>query len=141
MVLRMYRSRTAKSTCIEMDLICTEVVMHRKCPLLCTESDVTPTKLCDDAQMAIFASFCVLYFRRAACSTYQTCILNSHLGHTVCRSMVDIHSATAEVRQRKKEEERRIKLECGPMPNVMAALPNIGGALCLGDAQYWSAVQ
>jgi len=22
------------------------------------------------------------------------------------------------------------KLECGPMPNVMTALPNIGGALC-----------
>jgi len=22
------------------------------------------------------------------------------------------------------------KLECGPMPKVMAALPNIGGALC-----------
>jgi len=22
------------------------------------------------------------------------------------------------------------ELECGPMPNVMAALPNIGGALC-----------
>ena len=22
------------------------------------------------------------------------------------------------------------RLECGPMPNVMAALPNIGGALC-----------
>ena len=21
-------------------------------------------------------------------------------------------------------------VECGPMPNVMAALPNIGGALC-----------
>ena len=37
-------------------------------------------------------------------------------------------------------------LECGPMPNVMAALPNIGGALCstpqsLADAHYWSAVQ
>ena len=34
-----------------------------------------------------------------------------------------------------------IKLECGPVPNVMAALPNIGGALCstpqsLADAQY-----
>jgi len=33
-----------------------------------------------------------------------------------------------------------IKLECGPMPNVMAALPNIGGALwptpqSLADAQ------
>jgi len=33
------------------------------------------------------------------------------------------------------------KLERGPMPNVMAALPNIGGALCstpqsLADAHY-----
>jgi len=32
------------------------------------------------------------------------------------------------------------------MPNVMAALPNIGGTLCLtqqslADAQYWSEVQ
>jgi len=32
------------------------------------------------------------------------------------------------------------------MPNVMAALPNIGGVLCstpqsLADAQYWRAVQ
>jgi len=36
--------------------------------------------------------------------------------------------------------------ECGPMPNVMAALPNIGGALCstpqsLVDAHYLTAVQ
>jgi len=33
------------------------------------------------------------------------------------------------------------KLECGPMPNVMVALPNTGGALCstpesLADAHY-----
>jgi len=33
------------------------------------------------------------------------------------------------------------KLECGPMTNAMAALPNIGGALCstpqsLADAHY-----
>jgi len=33
------------------------------------------------------------------------------------------------------------KLECGPMSNVMVALPNIGGALCsmpqsLADANY-----
>ena len=39
-----------------------------------------------------------------------------------------------------------VNYKCGPMPNVMAALPNIGGALCstpqsLADAQYWSAVQ
>jgi len=35
------------------------------------------------------------------------------------------------------------KLESGPMPNVMAALPNIGGALCstpqsLVDAHYYT---
>jgi len=34
------------------------------------------------------------------------------------------------------------RLECGPMPNVMAALPNIGGAFCptpqsLADAHWW----
>ena len=39
-----------------------------------------------------------------------------------------------------------IKLECGPMPNVMAGLPNIGGALCstpqtLADAHCRSTVQ
>jgi len=43
----------------------------------------------------------------------------------MCGSVVDIQSATAENRRGKKK-----KLECGPMPNVMAALPNIGGVLC-----------
>jgi len=38
-------------------------------------------------------------------------------------------------------QQFNIKLECGPMPNVMVALPNIGGALCstpqsLADAHY-----
>jgi len=27
-------------------------------------------------------------------------------------------------------DKNKTKLECGPMPNVMAALSNIGGALC-----------
>ena len=40
----------------------------------------------------------------------------------------------------------KIKLECGPMHNVIVALPNIGGALCstpqsLADAHYWTAMQ
>jgi len=40
----------------------------------------------------------------------------------------------------------KVKLECGPMPNVMAALPNTGGVLCptpqsLADDYYWSAEQ
>jgi len=38
-----------------------------------------PTKLWDGAQMAIF---CIIFasciFQRATCSTFQTCILNSH---------------------------------------------------------------
>jgi len=29
-----------------------------------------------------------------------------------------------------KERRKKERLECGPMPNVMAALPNIGGTLC-----------
>jgi len=37
--------------------------------------------------------------------------------------------------------EEYMKLECGPTPNLMVALPNIGGALCsmpqsLADAHY-----
>jgi len=55
--------------------------------------------------------FCVLYFQHAACSTFQTCILNSHLGHTMCRSIVDSHSVTAEIRrgkiERRKKKDRR----------------------------------
>ena len=56
-------------------------------------------------------------------------------------SMADIQSAAAEIRRGKKEE-----LECGPMPNVMVALPKMGGALCstpqsLADAHYYNAVQ
>jgi len=37
--------------------------------------------------------------------------------------------------------QKYYELECGPMPNLMVALPNIGGALCstpqsLADAHY-----
>jgi len=42
---------------------------------------------------------------------------------------------------RRASEEVILQLECGPMPNLMVALPNIGGALCsipqsLADARY-----
>jgi len=52
-----------------------------------------------------------------------------------------------EAKKPQKNKEKKYKqLERGPMPNVMAALPNIGGALCStpqssADARYWSAVQ
>ena len=44
------------------------------------------------------------------------------------------------------DNRKNCSLECRPMPNVMAALPNIGGALCstpqgLADAHYQSAVR
>jgi len=34
--------------------------------------------------------FCVLYFQRAARITFETCILNSHYGHTMCKSIIII---------------------------------------------------
>jgi len=42
--------------------------------------------------------------------------------------------------------EIQMELECGPMSNVMATLPNVGGALSstpqtLADAHYSSAAQ
>ena len=48
--------------------------------------------------------------------------------------------------KKKKERNLRTKLACGPMPNLMAALPNICGALCstpqsLANAHYQNAVQ
>ena len=51
--------------------------------------------------------FCVLYLQRATCCAFQTCILNSHYGHTTCRSMADIQCAAAEIRRGKREEERK----------------------------------
>jgi len=43
--------------------------------------------------------------------------------------------------QEKEKLQNYTQLECGPMPNLMVALPNIGGALCstpqsLADAHY-----
>jgi len=50
------------------------------------------------------------------------------------------------ITERAYSQIKRCKLECGPMPNVVAALPNTGGTLCstpqsLADAHYQNAVQ
>jgi len=55
--------------------------------------------------------------------------------------MANIQSPTAEIRRGEKRRKKKKELECGLMPNVMIALPNIGGALCstpqtLADAHY-----
>jgi len=53
--------------------------------------------------------FCVLYFQLAACSTFQTSILNSHYNHIMCRSVIDIQSATAEIRRGMKKNKKDIR--------------------------------
>jgi len=72
----------------------------------------------------VLAIFCVLYFQGAACSTFQTYVLNSHY-HTVCGSMVDIQSATAEIRrgQKNKKKERKKPQD----KNIMSASATQGG--------------
>jgi len=67
-----------------------------------------------------------------------------HLKFALRPHHVDIQSTAAEIRRGKKErkkERKKKELECGPIPNLMVALPNTGGALCstlqsLADAHY-----
>jgi len=63
----------------------------------------------------------------------------------VWQSFAKIGPGTSKNRWTEKNKNKN-KLECGPMPNVMVALPNIGGALrsmpqSLTDAHYLTAVQ
>ena len=60
-----------------------------------------------------------LELERAACSTFQTCILNSHQGHTMCQSMVDIQPAAAEIRRGIKKDRRQIDRKKLQGKNIM----------------------
>ena len=76
----------------------------------------SPTKWCDGAQMAIFW---VLHFQRAACSMFQTCILNSHQV-TPCVEVWQtstLRPLRLGEEKRKKEEERNHRAK-----NIMACL-------------------
>jgi len=76
---------------------------------VCLRCEDIARQSCDGAQMANFSRFFGSFLsQRAACSTFQTCILNSHWGHTMSRSMVDIQSATAE--NRRGKEDRKIEI-------------------------------
>jgi len=102
----------------------------------------SPINLCDGAQMEIFCVILGPVFSASRVQRVSDMHLKFALSHTMCGSMVDIQSATAVIRRGKEIEE----LECGPMPNLMVALPNIGGALCsapqsLADAHCLTAVQ
>jgi len=57
------------------------------------------------------------------------------------RYVISSQSPTNITGQQQIHNASRQQLECGPMPNLMVALPNIGGALCstpqsLADAHY-----
>jgi len=54
---------------------------------ICLSCEDTAQQRC--AMLPRWRFFCVPCFQRSACSTFQTCILNSPKGHTMCRSMVD----------------------------------------------------
>jgi len=85
------------------------------------------------------------HLQHVAKATWCSPNINSTSLHTVVcmfinNSLLCLHMHVTVTRSSDNE------LECGPMPNVMAALPNIGGALCstpqsLADAQYCSALQ
>ena len=96
----------------------------------------SPTKLCDCAQMANFWRFWGPVF--PASSMQHISDLHSKL--TLGPEHVS-KCGRSNLRPLRLGEEKKKELECGPMPNVMVALPNIGGALCstpqsLADAHY-----
>ena len=87
---------------------------RRYCCLTSFFSDCRYVLSCEDIARQSCAMvpkwrFLVSCFQWAACSTFQTCILNSHYGHTMCGSMVDIQSAAGEIRRGKKEERKKKK--------------------------------
>jgi len=60
--------------------------------------------------MAIFGdffAFCIISEPRAA--HFKQSILNLHYGHVMCGSMVDIQTATAEIRRGKKKKKKKKK--------------------------------
>jgi len=48
----------------------------------------------------------------------------------------NLRRLTLGVEEKRKIEETTAKLECGPMLNVMVALPNIGGTLCSAPQSF-----
>ena len=66
----------------------------------------------------IFSDFWSCISSEVRAAHFQTCILNLHKGHTMCGSMVDIQSLTAEIRRGKKKKKER-KIEEPQHENIM----------------------
>ena len=91
---------------------------------------------CPDGEF--LAIFGVLYFSEPRAARFRPASqIRSRTKATPC---VEVWQ-TSNLRRLRLGEEKKEELECGPMPNVMATLLNIGGALCsmpqsLADAHY-----
>jgi len=73
----------------------------------------------------IFGYFCALYFQRTACSTA-----------TMCGSMVDIQSVTAEIRRGKKVKRKRKKKKTRLQDeNIMSASATQGGHKMMSNSE------
>jgi len=94
-----------------------------KSPGKCSCKDIPVARqimwCCPDSEFLVI--FCVLHFQRAACITFQSQLdphskfaVGPQCHHTMCRSMVDIQSATAEIRRWKKKEERNHRTKIWP---------------------------
>jgi len=64
------------------------------------------------------------------------------LQYITCPEKIQVSTTAANF----KNLANQSQLECGPMPNVMATLPNVGSALCsmpqsMADTHYSSAMQ
>ena len=64
------------------------------------------------------------------------------LQYVTCLEKIQVSTTAANF----KNSANQSQLECGPMTNVMATVPNVGGALCsmpqiVADAHYSSVVQ
>ena len=75
----------------------------------------SPTSCAMVPRWRFLATFVTCILQRAARNMFQTCILNSRYGHTICGSMVDIQSPTAEIRRGKKIEEQHENIMACPI--------------------------
>jgi len=104
------------------------------------------------ARVAVFSVVsglgCILRRDRKCQGRRQAALLRISLSfhRGCCRESNDVmlfilHDTLMEFFMRKNYMKIKRRLECGPMPNLMVALLNIGGALCstpqsLADAHY-----
>ena len=84
-------------------------IFFSNCRYILSCEDIARQSCALVSRWRIIREICVLYFfQRATCSTFQTCILNSHYGHTMYGSMANIQSATAEMRRGKRKKKKKI---------------------------------